>query len=178
MHWRWLLEAMARPSDPRRTRAYALSWFEGWTPQQVDEAGDHQLAALQEKLHRWVEVLLSRGTTRFVRAVWADTGVQARVLGTLGGDRAATDLAHVAEILQAPAATGVSVTGLLTMLDTPPFDDPEADQRTELAARRVETEASAVQVMTVWVSKGLEFPVVCCPTMWRTGMTPPARYQD
>jgi exodeoxyribonuclease V beta subunit len=180
MHWRWLLEAMSRPSDPRRTRAYALSWFEGWTPQQVDEADDQQLAALQERLHRWVEVLLSRGTTRFVRAVWADTGVQARVLGHVAGDRAATDLAHVAEILQLPSTgTGVSVTGLITLLDKPPIADPEADQRTELAARRVETEASAVQVMTVWVSKGLEFPVVCCPTLWRApGNNLPARYQD
>jgi exodeoxyribonuclease V beta subunit len=179
MHWRWLLEAMSRPSDPRRTRAYALSWFEGWSAAQVDDADDHQLAALQEKLRRWVEVLLSRGTTRFVRAVWADTGVQARVLGHIGGDRAATDLAHVAEILQLPSAgTGASVTGLITLLDKPPIDDPEADQRTELAARRVETEASAVQVMTVWVSKGLEFPVVCCPTLWRAGAHSPARYQD
>lgn len=184
-HWRWLLHAMARPSDPRRARTFALSWFGGWTPAQVADADDDDLIDLQERLHGWHELLQRHGVAALVRTVWSESGVAARALARPDGDRSITDLEHVAELLQAAAAGDdderLSPTGLLTALDRPPTRerDPDADKDGDVAARRVESEAEAVQVMTVWVAKGLEFPVVCCPTLWRGAAPNQAyRYQD
>ena len=43
---------------------------------------------------------------------------------------------------------------------------PTSDTENEERARRLESDAEAVQVITIHRSKGLEFPVVFCPYMW------------
>lgn len=178
-HWRWLLHALGRPSDVRRARTYALSWFAGWTADEVDTATDAELSTLQEQLHQWVEVLARAGVASFIRTVWAQSGVVARVLGRTDGDRDLTDLGHVGELMMAAAEGGTaSVGGLLASLDEPPEVDPDAEKDGEVAARRIESDAEAVQIMTIWVSKGLEFPIVCAPTLWRQPRTLTYRYQD
>jgi exodeoxyribonuclease V beta subunit len=177
--WRWLLEALLRPSDPRRVRTFALSWFVGWSAEQVEAASDAELAELAERLHRWSASLVEHGAIELVRQVWSESGVVARVLAQPDGDRAITDLDHLGELLAAAPTAGVpSVAGLLAVLEEDPEPDVDAERDTDLAARRVETDAEAVQVMTVWVAKGLEFPVVCVPTMWRKGGTRPVITTD
>lgn len=166
--WRWLLEGVARPSDPQRARAVALSWFGGRDAQWVATASDEDLARLQEQLAAWAQTLASGRIADFVEQVRAETGVLPRVLALPDGDRAATDLEHIGELLHAASATGrASISGLQAALATEPVADADAEIDGDTTARRVETDAKAVQIMTVWVSKGLEFPVVCCPFLWR-----------
>ena len=166
--WRWLLEALARPSDPARARTFALSWFAGRTADWIDGATDDELGELQDRLHEWSDILLARGVVEFVRRVWSDSGVVARVLDRSDGDRAVTDLDHIGELLQTASPTGrATVAGLLSALETDPIIDLDEDIDDDVAARRIESEAQAVKIMTVWVAKGLEFPIVCVPTMWR-----------
>ena len=169
MQWRWLLNALVRPSDPTRARSAALSWFFGWSVGELDAADDLALSDVQNQLDSWSKTLAAHGAVALCARIWSENGVAARVLAANDGDRNFTDLDHVASLLQA-ATTGRRPTpaGLLTLLDqlegeTP--DDPEND----ITARQVESDAEAVQIMTVYVAKGLEFPVVCVPTMWRSG---------
>ncbi len=172
--WRWLLDAMSRPSDPVRARTFALSWFGGRSADWVAMAEDEDLVALQEQLSEWVVVLAERGVVDFQRRLWDDTGVIARVLARADGDRELTDLEHVAELLGTDSgADHHSVAGLLSVLDAPPPEEVDADVDRDQAARRVESEALAVHVMTVWVAKGLEFPIVCVPTMWSSSNATP-----
>lgn len=165
--WRWLLHAMARPSDPARARTFALSWFGARTADWVASADDAELVELQEQLAVWSNVLATRGVVEFQRRLWADSGVTATVLSRPDGDRELTDLEHVAELLSTSAGSEhQSVAALLSILDAPAPEEIEADVDRDMAARRVESEAAAVKVMTVWVSKGLEFPIVLVPTLW------------
>lgn len=165
--WRWLLDAMMRPSDPTRVRNVALSWFGGRDAEWVATAGDDDLAALGEQLHGWVRVLARHGVGEFRRRLWAETSVAARVLERAGGDRDLTDLDHVAELLGASGGTErLSPAALRAVLDAPEPEEIEADVDPDVVSRRIESEDHAVTVMTVWVSKGLEFPVVMVPTMW------------
>ncbi|MFZ2056213.1 MAG: UvrD-helicase domain-containing protein [Acidimicrobiales bacterium] len=169
-HWRWLLTALAQPADPTRARTAALSWFFGWSVADLDAADDAKLSQVQDQLFRWVETLEDHGTVELCARVWSDSGVTARVLATSDGDRDLTDLDHIAGLLQAsgagrrPTATGLLAT--LKQLESEVADEPEND----LTARQVESEAEAVQIMTVHVAKGLEFPVVCVPTLWRQSL--------
>lgn len=172
--WRWLLDAMSRPSDPVRARTFALSWFGGRSADWVATADDDDLVPLQEQLAEWAAVLAERGVTDFQRRLWAETGVVERVLARADGDRELTDLDHVAELLGTGAGVEhQSVAGLLSILDAPEPEEVDADVDRDQAARRVESEAKAVHVMTVWVAKGLEFPIVCVPTMWSSNHATP-----
>ena len=59
------------------------------------------------------------------------------------------------------------VAALLSVLDTEPQHEDETEVDGDVSARRIASEAASVQIMTVWAAKGLEFPVVCLPTLWR-----------
>ena len=182
--WRWLLEAVARPADVRRARTFALSWFAGHDARWLDGADDRAITEVQDRLVDWAAALRDDGLEAFLRRVLRESDVIARVLGRADGERHATDLEHVAELFRTDRPAGrVSVAGLLAVLDGGQVNgvqvNPNADYEGDPSSRRVATEADAVQIMTVWVAKGLEFPVVCCPTLWARGATgDPTIYLD
>ncbi len=165
--WRLLLHAMARPSDPARARSYAISWFGGRDIEWIRDAPDEQIAELQDSLRDWFDILSESGLAVAFGRIKEATGVTARVLGHPSGDREITDLDHVAELLHnAFNAGALSPAALLASLDVEPESDADSEVDGDITSRRVESEADAVQILTVWVSKGLEFPIVCVPTLW------------
>ena len=165
---RFLLHAMERPGDLRRIRTFALSWFEGWSIEEVASAHESALARLQDRLSTWAMRLGERSVAEVLSEVWEGTGVVARVLGAPDGDRNATDLNHLAELLHSGSPQGRSgVAGLVHLLHQTPDAEGDGDVDTDVTARRIESEAEAVQITTVWKAKGLEFPVVCLPSLWK-----------
>jgi exodeoxyribonuclease V beta subunit len=170
---RRLLAGIARPAAPRRVRAVALGWFGS-----VDAAGLENLqpddqVALAETLHMWAEVLANEGVDEFAAKVWAESGVAERVLHMPDGDRHLTDLEHLIEVLSTSSAgsESLSVNGLLERFDVLAGGASDDDVGSELLERRIESDATAVQIMTVHGSKGLEWPIVCCPSLGR-GVSP------
>jgi exodeoxyribonuclease V beta subunit len=178
---RWLLEALVRPADPRRARTFALSWFGPWSPRELADATEHDLLQLQERLHAWNAVLTTRGPVELFRAVWSTSGVVARILERPDGDRSVTDLEHLCELLRREAGdaplSAAGLLGTLAELRSGVAVQLDTDRDTDLTSRRVESDAEAVQIMTVWVAKGLEFPVVLCPTLWSNSPVG-VRYHD
>jgi exodeoxyribonuclease V beta subunit len=177
---RYLLNAMDRPSDMWRVRTYALSWFVGWRAEQVASAPGPELEALQAQLREWADLLATHSAADVLTRVWVDSGVVPRVLGAPDGDRNLTDLDHLAELLHGSVPGGLtSVGGMLAFLDTEPEIDVETEVDGGVTARRIESEDDAVQVMTIWLAKGQEFPIVCLPSLWRkSGGSHPVSYVD
>ena len=165
---RWLLHALARPADPRRVRMYALSWFGGRRAAEVASLSEADMDAMQEQLRQWSEMLGTHSVADTFARVWAESGVVPRVLGAADGDRNMTDLDHLVELLHGVSTRGRrGVAGLLSVLDTEPKPEDDTEVDGDVTARRIASEAESVQIMTVWAAKGLEFPVVCLPTLWR-----------
>jgi exodeoxyribonuclease V beta subunit len=172
---RWLLHALARPADPRRVRTYALSWFAGRSAAEVASLPEADMVAMQEQLSQWSELLATHSVADSFARIWSEGGVAQRVLGGPDGDRNMTDLDHLVELLQATGPSGRSgVSALLSVLDTQPEQEDDTEIDGDVAARRIASEADSVQIMTVWAAKGLEFPVVCLPTLWHPPPKEPA----
>ena len=167
--WRYLLDGVAHPADESRARAVALSWFLGWTADELDARGDEELVAVNESLRRWGEVLAQSGPAAFVHRVRSETAVVARVLALPDGRRKLADLDHVGELLAAvPSGSYAGPAGLLDGLSGDLAGAPADGDRGRPDARRSEGTEDAVQVLTVWAAKGLEFGIVCVPNLFQS----------
>ncbi len=82
-----------------------------------------------------------------------------------------TDLTHIAELLHTTRQREhLGISALAGWL-AEHIDDQHGSDQQDGRSRRLESDAAAVQVLTVHRSKGLEFPFVCLPSAWD-------RYED
>ena len=161
--WLTLLEALEQPHRADRVRAAALTDFFGRTAEDLQAEPD-PTDELSEHVRRLADVFAARGVAAVLESAVLD-GLIARVLGRVGGERTLTDLRHVGEALHKVAVSErFGVVGLLGWLRTQVADDKieVASERT----RRLDSDAAAVQLVTIHGSKGLEYPVVYLPTLW------------
>ena len=166
--WLTLLEAVEQPGRSGRVRAAALTAFLGHAAADLDAHADAVLPEVGAMLRRWGLVLHDRGVAAFLEAVAAETGLAARVLARVDGERRITDVRHIGQVLHAVAVE--SRLGVVALVEWLRARMAEAAAGTgELRperSRRLESDASAVQVLTIHKCKGLEFPVVYVPFGW------------
>ena len=165
--WLRLLEALERPTARDRAVAGRV--------RPASSAGRHtrwrrqseeSWEGLHWSLHRWAALLRDQGIAALFERVSSSQAVPRRVLTRASGERFMTDLRHVAQLLhEAGVSEGLGPTALATWLGRR-IHDVERDGESEERARRLESDADAVQVITIHRSKGLEFPIVYCPFAW------------
>jgi exodeoxyribonuclease V beta subunit len=170
-HIERLLAALAHPADPAAVRSFLCSIYGGFDAEQLlvldqdDAAWDRHARALHE-LH---ELFVARGFTQAVRGLCASYRVEERLLGRPDGMRRITNLNHLCELLaEAALNERLGPLGVLRWLESARND---AATRAELTAGshelRLESSETAVQLTTVHKSKGLEYPIVYCPFLYR-----------
>lgn len=164
--WLALLEAIERPASPVRARTAALTPFLGWRAERIAIAREQEWEEVHRRLHRWSRILRDRGVAALLEAIMVGEDLAARVLAVHDGERRLTDLSHLAQLLHRAASTErLGVSALRGWL-AERVADADRDEGEEEQARRLESDAEAVQVLTIHRSKGLEFPVVYCPFLW------------
>ncbi|HYG93307.1 MAG TPA: UvrD-helicase domain-containing protein [Nocardioides sp.] len=158
--WRTLLEAMAQPHRANLVRAAGATSFFGYSGNALDTGGDQLTDELSDRLRDLAGTFTDRGLAAVFEALVA-AGVSARVLGTVGGERHLTDLRHLSELLHAAATRErLGLSGLVAwFLDR----QRETNDATSERTRRIDSDAHAVQLVTIHGSKGLEYPVVLAP---------------
>ena len=170
--WLRVLEAIERPASTTRARSAALTPFLGWTAERVACAGEAEWEEVHRRLHRWARVLRTSGVAALMEAITRAERLPGRVLATADGERDLTDLRHVGQLLHATATAeqmgGAALTAWLRQRIAAAARETSDEQRT----RRLESDAEAVQVLTIHRSKGLEFPIVYCPDLWEPGYIP------
>lgn len=162
--WLTLLAALEQPGLHRRATALALTPFVGWDAQRLATAADADHDELGDTVRAWARLLADRGVAA-VAEVAARRGATARVMARTDGERYLTDLRHVTQALHEAAVTeGLGTAALTAWLRAriAEVGSVFTDERT----RRLETDAAAVQVVTVHAAKGLEFGVVYVPFAW------------
>ena len=171
--WLTLLVALDQPGDAGRGAAAALTPFLGWDAQRLAEADDDARDRLGERLRTWAHVLAERGVAALLEAATA-AGLTERLLGSPDGERRLTDVRHIGQALHEAAIRQQLGAAALTEWLRARIAEADEDY-TEERSRRLETDAEAVQVVTVHAAKGLEFPVVHVPFAWDryTSKNPP-----
>lgn len=161
--WMVLLEALEQPHRTARVRAAGIGCFVGLDPADLDAGGDDLTDDLGDRLRSWAEALTRRGVAAVVEAAVAG-GLPARLLARVGGERLLTDVRHIGEVLHEVAQTErLGATALLAWLRRQVLEAREG--RGAERTRRLDSDAAAVQLVTIHASKGLQYPVVYLPSL-------------
>ena len=163
----WVLQVLRAVRDPRnatRVRTALATPLWGRSAAELLAMRDDESGWVKEleRLSSWSLLWTERGFMPAFRGMLADLGVPRRVLAWPDGERMMTDLLHLSELLQEAATSGARGPDALLRW----FEDVRADERlreAEAGQLRLESDAAAVQILTVHKAKGLEFPVVICP---------------
>jgi exodeoxyribonuclease V beta subunit len=165
--WLMVLEALEQPYRVGRVKAAAMTCFLGWSAERLATASPSEVDALSGRIRKWAGLLTSRGVAALQEAITVSEGLPARLLSETDGERRLTDLRHIGEALHAAsAAEGLGITALVTWLRDRIKEADEAVDGIAERTRRLDSDADAVQVVTIHRSKGLEFPVVYVPFAW------------
>ena len=151
-----VLEALENPRDPGRLARALLTRF-------FRASGDAPLPGLPESIHplfeEWTRLAERRRWQRLFHSLWFRTGILYRESLEPDGDRRIMDLIHVGQNLVRDAlARNLGINGVAQSLRdlrlAPVSGEDEQDMHRE------DSEGGKVKLMTMHVSKGLEFPVV------------------
>lgn len=174
--WLCLLEAFDATHRGGLVRAAAATVFFGHTAASLADGGDALTDDVASTLRDWADELRIHGPAAVFEAAQL-AGLKRRLLGEYGGERAMTDLAHVAQLLHETAHRD--------RLGLPALRDWLRRQCTDRNGgqhnRRLDSDAAAVQILTVWGAKGLQFPIVYLPFAFNRHMfdeTVPLYHED
>jgi len=166
MHWLMFLGAIANPGKPQYVRAFALSWFGDSSNDKLQSANSDQVAGWQRKCAESSELLQKNGLAAVYMSYRSSANFLKRILGEPDGERNVTDLDHLAEILTSIPRLAQKV-GATECYETLCDLVEESDNQNEEHLRRIEGDDDAVKVMTIHTSKGLQFPIVFLPTLYK-----------
>jgi exodeoxyribonuclease V beta subunit len=113
-----------------------------------------------ERFTRYHSIWRHRGVLAMLRNLLQDFGTLWGLLTTPGGERAATNFLHVAELLQAKALEEHGPQGLIRWLEEQLQLHPTTSTEQLL---RLESDEELIRVITIHKSKGLQYPLVFLP---------------
>ncbi|HJQ06515.1 MAG TPA: UvrD-helicase domain-containing protein [Nocardioides sp.] len=156
--WLTLLKALEAPHRSPLVRSAGLTCFFGLGAADLVAGGDTLTGEIADALRDGAILVRGRGVAALMEA-FEERGLSDRILGRVGGERLLTDIRHLGQVLHDRAVRDrLGLTALLEWF---------RDERLRTAAgerpRRLDSDAKAVQIVTIHGSKGLEYPVVYLP---------------
>jgi exodeoxyribonuclease V beta subunit len=159
-----VLEAVIAPGREGLVKAALMGTLLGYSvetlyaAQHDDARWSHIIETLLTLRERWQK----QGFMAMWEALLNQFSVFNRLLALSQGERRLTNLRHLATLMQHQADKEPAAERQLNWLR----EQLAAGEKNEETQLRLESDAERVQILTVHVSKGLEYPVVFCPFLW------------
>lgn len=162
-----ILDAVVHCHDAARLRAALATrlWGIGYHDLRRLRADAPAWQALAATFHQWRHDWETRGVLAVVTGL--SRHVAGHALDTREGERVLTDVRHLGELLQESSQQLDGMESLLKWFQQQIDGGDGEEEAAEARALRIESDASCIQVMTLHTSKGLEFPSVFLPLMWK-----------
>lgn len=165
-----LLQGISSYNKESRVKAALLTDFFQYT--------GSSLFDLSQDEDRWEETVnqfreyhdlwLKKGFYSMVRCFMKHQHLRSRILSYEGGERQLTNILQIIEIIQkAQLEKKLNMTGAIRWMQHM-AEGTESGEESEI---RLETDQDALKIMTLHASKGLEFPIVFCPSSWELGQS-------
>lgn len=160
-----VLTAVAEPSREVLVRAALATALFGQSGNQIaeffenDQVWEDRLAAFKDYHDLWRD----RGFMVFFRTLLSHEGVRERILPLSDGERRLTNILHCGELLHQTATAEMLGMEALCAWFGERVNVPPENEEFQI---RLESDAKAVRIVTIHVSKGLEYPIVFCPFSW------------
>jgi exodeoxyribonuclease V beta subunit len=161
------MRSLLEPSNDRLLRGALVSPIGGLDAAavlalDVNESGT---TLWVERTRGWALLWASRGIFSLMRRLLVELGARRRLLALPDGERRLTNYLHLAELVDAAALERrLSCSGQLQWLLRECASDASPGDEQIL---RLERDDDAVQLVTVHASKGLEYPVVFAPFVFK-----------
>lgn len=170
------LEGVLEPGRERLFKAALITSVVGLNGDELI-----QLESDEAKRQRWLDKFFEWrslwSTECFIaafRQINVEQNVRSRLVQLPGGERRLTNFLHLAELLHtAETAQRLQPDGLISWLRKQRKSSMVAADEFQL---RLESDADAVQIVTIHKAKGLEYPIVFCPFLWT--FVDPARWDE
>lgn len=180
MHLYQILSALNHPRYEAAGRAALLTPICGHTLQTLinNDTQDALQTSDTANFSHYQSLWRSHGFLAAIEALMSDFQTCERLAKTPDAERTLTDLHHLIELLhQAEHEQSLSPPALLLHYSRQ-LTSPEATS--EEAQLRLESDDQAIQIVTIHKSKGLEYPIVFCPFLWKPtrSSTGPALVHD
>lgn len=166
-----VLQAIVQPGHlPLLKQALSVSWFKQ-DGQQLYRLGNDEseldawVSRFQDYLHYWRQ----DGLMSMLQRLFEREQVEAHLAQLPLAERRLTNLHHLIELLQQAAIDEhLGVNKLLDWLHRAITQAGSGDSGDERQLR-LESDEDAVKIITMHGAKGLEYPVVFCPSLWQRG---------
>lgn len=161
-----LLQAM---QDPRRSglrRVALATTLLGRTAAEIRSADGDADAGFLDNLLAWQSVWVREGVSAALSAADRTEGIAKRLAGLERGERRVTNLRQLTDLLESASREVGPEPAHLTRWLSAEIAQAETRASTEERQQQIESDAEAVQIVTMHASKGLQYPLVFCPFLW------------
>jgi exodeoxyribonuclease V beta subunit len=168
--WRDLLQVIAAiedPADSRIVRRALATPFGGRSARVIAELSDdsHEWRSVVERLTEARREWMARGAVTALMKLAASWRAIANLAARSDGERRLTDLRHISTLFQRAEAEGHRTPALIQQWARRYASDRTTDP--ESRQLHLESDRDAVIISTMHAAKGLEWPIVFCPFLWK-----------